>query len=133
MTTEKKSILETSKMAVYIALLANVSVFLFFMVHGIRDGAPMWSFWVPLSAFIMLEVYVVFDEYKKSNAMTMKLNIRAQWTGIAFFFLALFLIMTRNWVEYKLSITDAFILCALVSCIKDSILQAMAKHRFAGM
>ena len=93
----------------------------------------MWSFWVPLSVFIMLEAYVVFEEYKKSNAMTMRLNVRAQWTGIVFFFLSLVLIMTRNWAEYKLSMTDAFILCALVGCIKDSILQALAMHRFAGM
>ncbi|MFZ6734938.1 hypothetical protein ACO0LG_23655 [Undibacterium sp. Ji42W] len=132
MTTEKKSIFETSKMAVYVALLANVSVFLFFMIHAIRDGAPMWSFWVPLAAFIMLEAYVVFEAYKKTNAMTMRINLRAQWTGIVFFFLALFLIMTRNWAEYKLTMVDAFILCALAGCIKDSILQAMAMHRFSG-
>ncbi len=133
MTTEKKSIFETSKTVVYLALFANVAVFLFFTIHGILDGAPMWSFWVPLSAFIMLEAYTVFEESKKTSAMMMRINVRAQWTGMVFFSLALFLIMTRNWAEYKLSMADAFILCALVGCIKDSILQAMAMRRFAGM
>ena len=129
---ENKNALEVSKVAIYSALLANVAAFLFFIVHAIRDGAPMWGFWVPLSAFMMLEAYAVFEEAKKSAAMTMKLNVRAHWTGIAFFFLALFLMMTRNWAEYKLGIADAFVLCALVGCIKDSILQAMALHRFSG-